>query len=226
MSRSAVNVQLIQVNIFVSFGIDRVRQLISELNVHYNTLLNYRESGLSAEELTKDLVDAYAKLYELDNLIRYRCGSSELTTILDSIIALLELTEQGQPVRSKLKALGKQIVEQLHPSSLNHLLDEALRYKWLRKYGLVSPSMSSPERRVSSRFWQYGTAHEKPIINQPPYYRFEPTDIELEEYFNKNKVDLLHYLVNDVQPNSIAQNPMERPGVSDLYHYTVYLNKF
>ncbi|TKD45601.1 hypothetical protein [Azotobacter chroococcum] len=220
MSDVTVNVQLIQVNLFVNHGVDRTGQLISELNVHYNALLNYRENGLGAGELTKELIDAYTKLHELANFLRYE---NETRTILDSIITLLKFTEPDQPVREKLKSLGKNLVRQLHPRRLDCLLSEAWRYKWLRKYNLILAD--SNERRISFGFVQLAK-DDKQRLDLPPYYKFEPTDIELEEYFANNKAELLHYLVDEVQPNTCMQDPMALPGAKDLYHYTVYLNQF
>ncbi|POA74393.1 hypothetical protein [Pseudomonas sp. DP16D-R1] len=221
-----MNVQLIQVNLFVNYGVDRVGQLISELNVHYNALLNYGENGLGESEFAKkELIDAYAKLHELSEFLRHEGGTQTVTVMLDSIIALLKLTKLDQPVRGKLKSLGKQVVQWIHPDPLSQLLDEALRYRWLRKYNLVQPSMDSAERRVSSR-WSKIDKHETQRLELPPSYKFEPSDIELENYFNSNKVDLLHYLVKEVQPNVIMQDPMRRPDAKALYHYTAYLDQF
>jgi hypothetical protein len=221
-----MNIQLIQVNVFLNYGIDRVNQLISELNVHYNALKNYHENKLGVSDFAKkEIIDAYAKLYELSELLKFDKNKQSTVSLLESTIALLKLTENGQPVRNKLKGLGKQIAQKLYDAPLNTLIEESLRYKWLRKHNLVLASMDSQERLISSH-WMSNLESNSELPELPPHFKFEPDDSALEEYFESNKTYILHYLVNQLQENTVMQDPMRKSGASDMYHYTVYLEQF
>jgi len=138
-----VRIQVILINQihkynFSAFPDDRIRALISELNVHYDKINNYLEAEVSREKLNVEIIDSLAKLNEINRLAPYRIdnnlnsGDFRLgVDLLESVIALLTTDAGHHSTRSNLLDLGWSLLSKLYSFSYEELVDSALLYQWL-----------------------------------------------------------------------------------------------
>ncbi len=114
-------IQINQINIYKLsvFPEDRIKILISELNVHYEKINNYNESGIIGEKIDVEVIDSLTKLNEIIRLgspykISYNQNSGDFrfgVDLLESVIALLNTEVGHQSTRNKLLNLGRDLIE-------------------------------------------------------------------------------------------------------------------
>ena len=215
-------IQINQINIynFSAFPEDRIRTLISELNVHYDKINNYLESEVSGERLNVEVIDSLAKLNEINRLAPYRLDTNPNSgdfrlgvDLLESVIALLTTNAGHQSTKKNLIELGWSLLHKLYNFSFDGLVDSAYLYQWLKNKNLVrSHSISCWGERYN------GTSSTR--------IKFEPTDDELTDFFDKNQQKIFEYMAFEMLPNKEETNPFSNSQAVDFYHYHQTLVNF
>lgn len=215
-------IQINQINIynFSAFPNDRIRTLISELNVHYEKINSYLEAEVSGEKLNVEVIDSLAKLNEINRLAPYRIDNNPNSgdfrlgvDLLDSVIALLTTDAGHQSTKKSLLNLGWSLLSKLYGFSYEGLLDAALQYQWLKRKNLAR---SHGIARWGSSYGNYNSTRIK----------FEPSDEELNGFFLKNQQKLFEYMVFEMGPNKEEVDPFSDPQAGDFYHYHQVLSQF
>ena len=215
-------IQINQINIynFSAFPEDRIRTLISELNVHYDKINNYLESEVSGERLNVEVIDSLAKLNEINRLAPHRLdinpnsGDFRLgVDLLESVIALLTTNAGHQSTKNNLIELGRSLLQKLYNFSFDKLVYSAHLYQWLNNKNLVrSHSVSRWRQRYKGK--------------SSTRIKFEPTDDELSEFFDKNQQKIFEYMVFKMLPDKEETNPFSDSQAVDFYHYHQTLFNF
>lgn len=215
-------IQIIQINIYnlSAFPHDRIRGLISELNVHYEKINNYLEAKVSGETLNVEVINSLAKLKEIDRLAPLLIDRNSHVNdfklgvdLLNSVIALLGTDAGHQSTKSNLLTLGRSLLGKLYSISYDELLDSALRYQWLKSKNLVK---SHNITRWRTNNGDYNSARIK----------FEPSDFELDDYFTRNQQRIFEYMVFEMTPDKQERDPFSNLQHVDFYHYHTLLSQF
>ncbi|EKO3590947.1 hypothetical protein N6C01_003426 [Vibrio metschnikovii] len=220
-----IKIQIIQINqinmySFSAFPEDRIRILISELNVHYDKINNYLESEVSGEHLNVEVIDSLAKLNEINRLAPFRLNNNPNSgdfrlgiDILESVIALLSTGAGHQSTKNNLIDLGWSLLNKLYSFSFDRLVDSAFLYQWLKSKGLA--------RSHSIYYWNgnYGNIKLTRI-------KFEPSDDELARFFDKNQQRIFEYMTFEMLPGKEEIDPFSNPQAEDFYHYHQTLMNF
>lgn len=215
-------IQINQINIynFSAFPEDRIRALISELNVHYEKINNYLEAEVSGEKLNVEVIDSLAKLNEINRLAPYRIDNNPNSgdfrlgvDLLESVIALLTTDAGHQSTRSNLLDLGWSLLSKLYSFSYEGLVDSALLYQWLKGKDLVRSHSISRWGRT------YGDYNSTRI-------KFEPSVDELNDFFSRNQQKIFEYMVFEMAPNKEEIDPFSNLQAVDFYHYHQVLSRF
>ena len=215
-------IQINQINIynFSAFPNDRIRALISELNVHYEKINNYLEAEVSGEKLNVEVIDSLAKLNEINRLAPYRIDSNPLSgdfrlgvDLLDSVIALLTTNAGHQSTKNNLLTLGRSLLSKLYSFSYEELVDSALLYQWLKRKNLVR---SHNITCWTASYGNYNSTRTK----------FEPSDDELDDFFTRNQQKIFEYMVFKMIPNKEEADPFSNSQAVDFYHYHKLLSQF
>jgi hypothetical protein len=211
-------IQLNQVNLYQlsEFPKDRIKTLISELNVHYEKIKNYLESEVSGDKIDVEVIDSLAKLNEIYRLappykISFEGSRADFrfgVELLESVIALLNTKAGSKPARNKLLELGWDFLDKLYNFSYDNLVSGSLFYHWLKKNNLLQA-----RRAVPTRYNHRGTSHTEPKI------RFEPSDEEIEEFYEANKHEIYRYMIFEMNGTNEERDPLAQPQESNYYHY-------
>ena len=224
----SLDVKLIQVNIINNYSLsafpeDRIKALISELNVHYEKINNYIEMDIASEKINVEFIDAYTKLNEIIRLSPAQISNNEYsgdyrlsTDILDSILALLQIAPRDCRVKSKLKDLGLKLVERVFGMNIDSIVSNGLFYRWLDKYKLiVKHNMMFMPTIINYEGFGYSNGES----NQPKRVEFKPTDDELNSFYEKNKVRLYEIMVQEKNGFGDLKDPFSVQHTKDYYHY-------
>ncbi|MCX3310402.1 hypothetical protein ORN12_15575 [Pantoea vagans] len=217
-----VIIQAIQINIynFNAFPYNRIKTLISELNVHYEKINNYLEAEVSGEKLNVEVIDSLVKLNEINRLAPYRIDNNPNSgdfrlgvDLLESVIALLTTDAGHQCTKKNLLTLGWSLLSKLYSFSYERLIDSALLYQWLKRKELV--------RSYNITHW--GTNYGNVNLTRS---KFEPSDDELDNFFNRNQQKIFEYMVFEMIPNKEEIDPFSNTQAVDFYHYHQLLRQF
>ena len=215
-------IQINQINIYNlnAFPEDRIRALISELNVHYEKINNYLEAEVSGEKLNVEVIDSLAKLNEINRLAPYRMDNNFYSgdfrlgvDILDSVIALLTTDAGHQSTKNNLLSLGWSLLGKLSSFTYENLVYSALLYQWLKSKKLVRSSNITHWRT------SYGNYNSTRI-------KFEPSDCELNDFFTENQQKIFEYMVFEMNPNKEEIDPFSNSQAVDFYSYHQLLSQF
>jgi len=207
--------QINQINIynFSAFPVDRIRILISELNVHYEKINSYLDAEVSGERLNIEVIDSLAKLNEIDRLAPYRLDENPNSgdfrlgvDLLESVIALLKTDAGHVTTKKNLLSLGWSLLHKLYRFSFDELVNSALRYKWLKGRGLIR---NHSIHRWGSRYEEHNSSRIK----------FDPSDDDLNKFFEINQQKIFEYMVFEMEQNKEEVDPFSNPQAVDFYHY-------
>ena len=216
----AIHINQINIYNFSAFPADRIRLLVSELNVHYEKINNYLEAEVSSEKLNVEVVDSLAKLNEIDRLAPCRLDGNPNSgdfrlgvDLLESVIALLKTNAGHVNTKKNLLNLGWSLLNKLYNFSFDGLVYSALLYNWLKGRGLV--------KRHSIDYWggRYGSPNSSRI-------KFEPSDEHLNKFFEINQQDIFEYMVFNMDQNKEEVDPFSNFQAVDFYHYHQTLSNF
>ncbi|KKC98821.1 hypothetical protein [Photobacterium halotolerans] len=211
-------IQLNQVNLYQlrEFPKDRIKTLISELNVHYEKINNYLESEVSGDKIDVEVIDSLVKLNEVYRLAppdkisfeESRADFIFFVELLESVIALLNTKAGSKPARNKLLELGWDLLEKLYNFSYKKLVSGSLLYHWLKKNNLLQA-----RRAELTRYKHRRTSHTEPKI------RFEPSDEEIEDFYEANKHEIYMHMIFKMNGTNEDRDPLAQPHESNYYHY-------
>lgn len=215
-------IQINQVNIY-RFSVlpeERIKNLISELNVHYDKINNYLDSEISGETLNVEVIDSLAKLNEINRLAPYKLNNDPNSgdfrlgiDLLESVIALLKTGAGHHSTKQKLVNLGWGLIEKLYNFSFDNLVNNALFYQWLKSKNLI--------RNHSVMHW--GDAFQ---CSQDSKIRFKPTESDLEDFYKKNQQRIYEYMVFEMNDHKQENDPMGNQQASEFYHYHQTMKQF
>jgi hypothetical protein len=216
-----VRIQAIQINIYQlsAFPEDRIRTLISELNVHYDKVNSYLEAKIFGENLDAEVIESLAKLNEISRLAPYGINNPDSgdfrlgVDLLVSVIALLTTDAGHQSTKKNLLDLGWSLHSRLYNLSYGVLVDSAFLYQWLKRKDLV--------RSQNMPLWRDNYSNSNSAL-----IKFEPSDDELNDYFNKNQQKTFEYMVFKMGLNKEEINPFSNQQAIDFYHYYQTLSQF
>lgn len=201
------------------------KDLVSELNTHYEYINDYVEMNLSENVIDKELADSVMTLKEINQLIhckviysyRHNIENRNIvnvseddfklgTLLLQSIIRLLEMGAGDKSDRENLVYLGRDLFEKLYADldRNSDLIYRAYLYKWLETNNLVKKS--EQETQVQKK-------------------DFQPTLEEMENFYNKHKQDIYKHMICTMNADYVEPNPMDNPNIVDYYHYRQSLSK-
>ena len=215
-------IQINQVNIykFSAFPEERIKNIVSELNVHYDKINNYIEAGISGDTLNLEVINSLAKLKEISRLAPYKINIDPYSgdfrlgiDLLESVVALLKTDAGHNSTQKNLLDLGWDLLEKLYSFSFDNLVNGSLLYQWLKSKDLI--------RNHTIIHW--GGVYESTPDDK---IRFKPTEDELESFYNRNQQKIHEYMVFDMNDNKEESNPMSDQQASDYYHYHQVLKQF
>jgi len=215
-------IQINQVNIykFSAFPEERIKNIVSELNVHYDKINNYIEAGISGDTLNLEVINSLAKLKEISRLAPYKINIDPYSgdfrlgiDLLESVVALLKTDAGHNSTQKNLLDLGCDLLEKLYSFSFDNLVNGSLLYQWLKSKDLI--------RNHTIIHW--GGVYESTPDDK---IRFKPTEDELESFYNRNQQKIHEYMVFDMNDNKEESNPMSDQQASDYYHYHQVLKQF
>lgn len=211
------NITNTQINIINNYRLsafpeDRINTLISELNVHYQKINGYIEHEISGEKVDIELIDALSKLTEISRLSPARIGDNTFSgdyrfavEVLDSAITLAQSSSKNPSIRKRIISFGWDMLEKIYSYSFESLTKESLAYHWLKKRNLISTHRM--------RAWDSYTHRNDSRI------KFEPSDEDLEDFYQNNKQRLYEFMVFDLNRNTELQDPFSDQHKEDFYHY-------
>lgn len=220
-----IKIQTIQINQltiynFSSFPEDRIRTLISELNIHYDKINNYLESAVSGERLAVEVIESLAKLNEINRIAPCRLdgnpGGGDFRLgidLLESVIAILSTSAGHHATKKNLLNLGWSLLNKLYNFSFDSLVDSANLHQWLKKNGLVR----------SHGIERWGNYYNKKDDNR---VKFKPSDDELDYFFQKNQQKIFEHMVFNMTENKEEIDPFSDQQAIDFYHYHQNLMNF
>lgn len=221
-----LDMKVIQINIINIYGLsafpeDRIKALISELNVHYGKINNYIEMDVASEKINVEFIDAYTKLSEIMRLSPTKISHDQFsgdyrlsTDILDSILALLQIAPRDCKIQNKLKDLGFNLVKHVFGNDIKSIISHGLYYRWLDKYKLiVKLDMLMPT--INYEVFGYSEGES----NEPKKIKFEPSDNELDSFYESNKIRLYELMVKEKNGFSDLKDPFSEQHIKDFYHY-------
>ncbi|WOX50113.1 hypothetical protein R2B70_09100 [Aeromonas sp. XH] len=223
---NSLDVKLIQVNIInnyilSAFPEERIKILISELNVHYGKINNYIEMDVASENINIEFIDVYAKLNEIIRLSPTKISHDQFSgdymlskDILDSILALLQIAPRDCKIQNKLKDLGLNLVERVFGNDIQSVILDGLFYRWLDKYKLIVKfDISMP----TINYEAFGLSDDE--NNEPKKIKFEPSDNELNSFYEANKISIYKNMVEEKNGFINFKDPFSEPHIKDFYHY-------
>lgn len=213
----SVSIRNTQINIINNYRLsafpeDRINTLISELNVHYQKINGYIEHEISGEKVDIELIDALSKLTEISRLSPARIEDNTFSgdyrfavEVIDSAIALAQSSSKNPAIQKKIISFGWDMLEKIYSYSFESLTNESLAYRWLKKRNLISTH--------AMQAW-YSQPHKNDSkIN------FEPSDEDLEAFYQNNKQRLYEFMVFDLSRSTELCDPFSSQHKADYYHY-------
>ncbi|MCK2087498.1 hypothetical protein MXC99_04830 [Thauera aromatica] len=213
MNIIAIQINQIQIYRLSSFPEQRINQLVSELNVHYGKINNYIEAQIERERIDVEVIDSLTKLEEIARLAPHRIQVTPMSgdfrlgvDLLESIIALLNTQSGHASTRKNLLNLGWDLLRKLYPFSYERLVQEALRFSWLKRNNLV-------RSHEISRWNHQGTSQNESKV------RFSPSEEEIDNFYNKNRQELYEYMIYEMGSDRSPPDPFDQLEAADFYHY-------
>lgn len=195
-----------------SFPEDRINTLVSELNIHYHKINEYIENEINEEKIRVEFIDTLSKLSEISRLAPAKIESNAFSNdykfavdILESAIALAQCSTQHPNIRKKIISFGWDMLEKIYGHSLESLIYKSLTYHWLKKRNLITTHYMQS--------W-YGQPHKN-----DNKIKFEPSESELEDFYQKNKQKLYEYMTFELNHSTKLHDPFSDQHQSDYYHY-------
>lgn len=211
-----VDIRNTQINIINNYRLsifpeDRVKTLISELNVHYRKINFYIEHGVEEGKIDIELIDALSKLAEISDLfprrVRDNLRSDDYrfaVDLLDSVIVLAQFPYGNSSIRKNIICFGWSLHKIIYGYQFESLMKESLFYHWIKKRNLI---------RTYAKAW-YVRPHKNDCK-----IRFEPSDEDLEIFYQKNRQWLYERMVFDLTSSTELCDPFSDQHKADYYHY-------
>lgn len=216
-----VDIKVIQINQVNNYRLsafpeERIKVLISELNVHYDKINNYNESGVTGEKINVEVIDSLTKLNEIIRLaptykINYEQNRGDFrfgVDLLESIIALLNTEVGHESTRNKLLELALNFLEDLYDYSIDSLINLSFLYRWLKKNDLVK---NYSVRRSTYYPIRKNTDNHK--------IEFKPSDEEIDAFYESNKQKIYKYMAFEMADGRQERDPLSESKESNYYHY-------
>lgn len=217
-TRLTFNIITIKISTIQIIGLDlsqkqRINQLISELNVHFGKINKYIDEQVKGEKIDIEVIDSFVKLREIARLAQAdsMSGESRLRVdLLESIIALLNTQSGSESTRTDLQSLGWDLLPQMYPFDYETLVQETLRFSWLKRNNLIR-SERTPTRNYQSR------------SKNDNKKRYVPSEEEVDNFYKENRQKLYEYMINEMASDKSPPDPFSQSGATEFcyYHWTL-----